>query len=84
MRNSNTSSLVLKEVPLADSGVHILCDDSIRKLRPVIPASMRFHVFCCFHSLAHPGNKGSVRLLTGVVVWNGIRKDVATWARQCL
>ena len=84
MRNSNTSSLVLKEVPLAESGVHILCDDSMRKLRPVIPASMRFHVFCYFHNLAHPEIRGSVRLLTVEVVWNGIRKDVATWARQCL
>ena len=71
MRNSNTSSLVLKEVLLAESVVHILCNDFMRKLRPVIPTSMRFHVFCYFHNLAHPGIIGSVRLLTDVAVeWN--------------
>ena len=68
MRNSNTFSLVLKEVPLAESDVHILCNDSMRKLRPVIPASMQFYVFGYFHNLAHPGIRGSVRLLTDVVV----------------
>ena len=82
MRNSNTSFLVLKEVPLAESGVHLLCDDSMRKLRLVIPTLMRLHVFCYFHNLGHPGIRGSVRLLIDVVVWNGIRKDYL--ARQCL
>ena len=81
MRNSNTSSFVLKEVPLAESGVHILCDDSMRKLRPVIPA---FLIFCYFHNSAHPRIRGCVRLLADVVVWNGIKKDVAIRARQCL
>ena len=56
----------------------------MRKLRPVIPASMRFYLFCYFHNLAHPEIRGSVRLLTDVVVWNETSKDVATWARQCL
>ena len=34
--------------------------------------------FCYFHNLAYPGIRETVRLLTNVAVWNGIRKDEAT------
>ena len=84
MWTANTSALILKEVPLAEAGVKILCDDSLGKLRPIVPNSMRLSVFHHFYNLSHPGIRVSVRLLTGVVVWKGIKKDVASWARECL
>ena len=74
----------MKEVSLAEAGVKILCDDSLGKLRPIVPNSMRLSVLHHSLNLSHPGIRGSVRLLTGVVVWKGIKKDVASWARECL
>ena len=76
LRTANTSALIPKEVPLAEAGVKILCDDSLGKLRPVVPNSMRLSVFHHFQNLSHHGIRGSVRLLTGVVAWKGIKKDV--------
>ena len=54
------------------------------RLRPVIPVFLRASVFKHFHSLAHPGIRESIVLLTEKVVWIGIKKHVAQWTRECL
>ena len=84
LRRNNSTALVLKDIPLAEHGINILCDVSTGRLRPVIPISLRASVFKRFHSLAHPGIRGSIALLTEKVVWIGIKKHVAQWTRECL
>ena len=64
LRRNNSMALVLKDIPLADHGINILCDVSTGRLRPVISVSLRASVFKHFHSLAHPGIRGSISLLT--------------------
>ena len=77
MRNSNRSSLALKEISLPESGVHILCNDSMRKLRPVIPASMRFHVFCyfCYFGSSWDQRKRPVTHRCSRMEWNKKRRS---------
>ena len=75
---------MLKDIPLAEHGINILCDVSTGRLRPVIPVSLRASTFKLFHSLAHPGIRGSIPLMTEKVVWIGIKKHVAQWTRECL
>ena len=68
LRRNNSTALMLKDIPLAEHGINILCDVSTGWLRPVIPVSLRASVFKHFHSLAHPGIRGSIALLTEKVV----------------
>ena len=63
LRLQNSTSLRLVEVPLADHGISLLCDDSQSRLRPIIPQSLPFAVFQQFHSLSHPGIKTGVKLI---------------------
>ena len=84
LRRNNSTALVLKDIPLAEHGINILCDVSTGRLRPVIPVSLRASIFKHFHSLAHSSIRGSISLLTEKVVLIGIRKHVAQWTRECL
>ena len=68
LRRNNSTALVLKDIPLAEHGVKILCDVSNDRLRPVISICLRASVFKHFHSLAYPSIKGSIALLTEKVV----------------
>ena len=68
LRRNNSTALMLKDIPLAEHGINILCDVSTGRLRPVIPVSLCASVFKHFHSLAHPGIRGSIALLTEKVV----------------
>ena len=63
LRLQNSTSLRLVEVSLADHGISLLCDDSQKRLRPIIPQSLRFAFFQQFHSLSHPGIKTVVKLI---------------------
>ena len=84
LRLQNSTSLCLVEVPLADHGISLLCDDSQSRLRPIIPQSLRFAVFQQFHSLSHPGIKTGVKLIGERFVWTGMRKDIANFTKTCL
>ena len=79
----NTTSLILKHVPLGETGVTLLCDDSQGRLRPVVPSSMRHFVFRHFHSLAHPGVRPGTNIIRQLVVWPGMRADISKWTKEC-
>ena len=36
------------------------------------------------HNLCHPSGKPSVRLVAAKFVWRGLKKDVRTWAGECV
>lgn len=78
------SSLVLQDVTFNDSGASLLCDISMDRPRPLVPATWRRRVFDAIHSLSHPGVKASVKLVSAKFVWPGLRKDVKTWTATCL
>ena len=76
LRLQNSTSLRLVEVPLADHGISLLCDDLQSRLRLIIPQSLRFAVFQQFHFLSHPGIKTGVKLIGDRFVWTGMRKTL--------
>ena len=78
------AGLRLEDVVFGDAGITLLCDVSTGLARPVVPASWRRSVFEAVHGLSHPGVKPSVRLVAAKFVWHGLKKDVRTWARECV
>ena len=83
LKSNNGTGLRLEEVLLSDTGLTILCDNSQGRLRPVIPKSMRFAVFRHFHSTSHPGVRAGIKLISRLVVWYDMRRDITRWTREC-
>ncbi|KFD69854.1 hypothetical protein M514_17976 [Trichuris suis] len=81
--NSNTA-LNLKQLPMGDDNVLVYCDVSTKQVRPFLPQKFRKIVFNHLHSLSHPGTRATSRLLRERFVWPSIKKDCATWTRECL
>ncbi|CAL1568882.1 unnamed protein product [Knipowitschia caucasica] len=78
------SSLRLEDVVFQDSGATLLCDMSMSRPRPLVPAVWRARIFEAVHSLSHPGVKATVKLVSAKFVWPGLKKDVKTWASTCV
>ncbi|KAJ8378300.1 hypothetical protein AAFF_G00244350 [Aldrovandia affinis] len=74
------SGLKLADIKLDGAGASLLCDVSTGQPRPVVPAQWRRGVFDSVHSLSHPGQKASQRLVSSKYVWHGLKKDVREWA----
>ena len=83
LEHNESTNLCLKEVPICETGLTLLCDDSQGRLRPVIPKSMRYTVFSHFHSGSHPGIKAGIKLISRLVVWYNMRRDITCWTREC-
>ncbi|KAJ8358385.1 hypothetical protein AAFF_G00010440 [Aldrovandia affinis] len=78
------SGLKLADIKLDGAGASLLCDVSTGQPRPVVPAQWRRGVFDSVHSLSHPGQKASQRLVSSKYVWHGLKKDVREWAAGCM
>ncbi|KAJ8398569.1 hypothetical protein AAFF_G00420970 [Aldrovandia affinis] len=78
------SGLNLADIKLDGAGASLLCDVSTGQPRPVVPAQWRREVFDSVHSLSHPGQKASQRLVSSKYVWHGLKKDVREWAAGCM
>lgn len=76
--------LEFKKINLPDSNEPVCCDVSTGTARPFIPKPFRKAVFASLHNLSHPGIRGTSKLVRSKFVWPSIRKDCATWARQCI
>jgi hypothetical protein len=61
----------------------IVCDVSTGKPRPIIPSAFKRKAFLVFHSLSHAAARPMQRLLSSRFVWNGMKKDIRTWCREC-
>ena len=78
-------SLKIKHVPVAETSLLLLCDESIPgKFRPLVPAGHRRTIFDNIHNLSHPGIKATTRIVTDRSVWPGLKKNVAFWCRNCI
>ena len=56
---------------------------SQRQPHPYIPLSHCRQVFPAVHGLAHPGMRATRRLLAARAIWEGMKKDVNSWCRDC-
>jgi cleavage and polyadenylation specificity factor subunit 1 len=79
--NANSS---LHVTELEVGGQKLYGDVSTGTFRPVVPVSMRKHVFEKLHGVSHPGVRATKRLIASRYVWRGLAADVATWSRECL
>ena len=76
------TNLHLQDVEIG--GITLLCDISQGLPRPWVPVAFCHTVFQVLHSLSHPGAKATAQLVVGRFVWQGLKKDVVKWARECL
>lgn len=84
LQTTNTSSLHLEAVQLQERGPTLICDTSLTKPRPFVPAPLRHQVFRSLHGLSHPGTRATARLVSSRFVWPYIQRDCRAWARACL
>ncbi|GFO48569.1 Pol polyprotein [Plakobranchus ocellatus] len=94
MAKAQTEDKDVKAFPTAITGLRImpfkinnstlLCDVSTGHPRPLVPRSFQRHVFATIHSLAHPGKKATVKLVSQIFVWHGLKKQVNQWTKECL
>ena len=78
------TNLTFANVPVCDSGPVLICDVSTSVPRPVVPQDYRRHVFDVLHSISHPGQKATVKLISQKFVWHGLKKQVGQWSKECL
>jgi len=67
-----------------DNNLSIFCETTHANPRPFVPESMRKDVFVHFHSLSHPGIKGSTKLIGSRYFWPSLKVDIKAWVSQCL
>ena len=78
------TALRLKQFEVSGSPHKLWCDISCGQPRPYIPQGHRQPLFMYFHSQAHPGMKGTQRLIGKRAVWSAMRRDIQQWTRACL
>lgn len=78
------SKYSLKEVSLPLSLGKLWCEVSTGQNRPFVPEPLRRAIFEQFHSLSHPGIRGTRRLITSRYFWPSVNKDVNHWTRCCI
>ena len=83
LRSSN-SELQLRDCPIPESSKSVLCDFTLGRPRPFVPASLRKKIFLTIHSIGHPSITSTKRLIADRYVWPGLAKDVTLWTRACL
>ena len=52
--------------------------------RLYVPKTFRRHIFDTIHQVAHPGVKSSTKQISKKYFWPSMRKNIATWVRECL
>lgn len=65
------------------SPVLIVCDTAKATIRPFVPKSLRRRVFDMYHNLAHPGVKGTKKLITARYFWPTATDDIKSWVDTC-
>lgn len=76
--------LRLRRLQLHDSNVSLYCDVSSGIIKPYVSPDLRKRVFESLHSLAHPGQRGSVKLVLQRYVWPNLSKDCSDWVKSCI
>ena len=79
----SSSSSTWKLEPVRFPNFTVIVESSTGRHRPFVPASLRKRIFTHLHALAHPGVKGSRRLIVERYFWPSMNADVGEWTRQC-
>ena len=82
--NEPPSSLVLKEIRFPGVDHPVVCDTSRGTPLVLVPSSRRKAIFDAVHELAHPSGKATLAIMAKTYVWQGMRRDVVRWAKQCV
>ena len=81
---TDSNFLELSYQPIPGSDFELLGDISWGHFLPSIPTSFCKDIFDHFHSLAHPGQKASFRLISCRFFWPGMQKDIQNFCKTCL
>lgn len=82
-RTANTG-IILEDVKFGADDTTLLCDVSTGIPRPIVPTTWRYKVFQAFHNLSHPSIRTTCSLISSKFVWQGLKKQVSTWAKECI
>ena len=77
----NSLSLQLLRIPGCSR--RVWCDTSLSKVRFLVPQSWRTRIFEGIHCLSHPSGKATLAIISRSFVWEGMHRDVLTWAKAC-
>ena len=83
LESESKTSLVLERVRFAGIQQPLVCDTSVGKPRVLVPVAWRKRIFEAVHELSHPSGKATLGIIAKTYVWQGMRRDVLSWARQC-
>ena len=75
------TGLALEDIPFGQTMV--LCDTSMGRARPVVPAEWTRRVFDAIHGLSHAGNRPTLRAISKRFVWHSMKSDIREWCRTC-
>ncbi|GFW90272.1 hypothetical protein TNCV_2121391 [Trichonephila clavipes] len=81
---TSDNPLKLEKIEVTGYDVTLICDISMPRPRPFVPASERCQVFNALHVLSHPGSRATARLISTRFAWPRVQSDCRTWARACL
>ena len=81
---TDSNFLELSYQPISGSDFELLGDIFWGHFRPIISTPFRKDIFDHFHSLAHPGQKASFRLISCRFFWPGMQKDIQNFCKTCL
>ena len=73
----------LLRVCFNDDNVDVLCQQREGKNRIFVPPTLRAKVIDQLHKIAHPGSRGTIRLVEKSYIWPGIQKDIRRRVRAC-
>lgn len=79
-----SKSFKLERITIPSTTSTLWGETTSGKVRPYVPASHRRQVYEQLHNLAHPGIRGSRKLVTDRYFWPSMNKDVGAWSRDCV
>ena len=77
------SSLRLARVRFLGVETSLVCDTSQGRPRILVPGDWRWPIFDAVHGLAHPYGRAMLMIVSRVYAWQGMRRDILLWSREC-
>lgn len=81
LKNMDSS---LKIIQTRLNNVHLYCDISTGRVRPLIPPNFRKTVFDQVHNLSHPGIKATTEQIKKDFVWHNMSQDIKKFCQCCI
>lgn len=78
----HVKGLILQQIEFSPN-IHLLCDISTKKARPIVPVAHRTHIMAMFHQLVHPGVQETVRRISHRYFWPKMKQDITQFVSTC-